>query len=54
MAKKRAVERLEKAERIARKVWRDAGVDRPDEAQLSVGILIVLEEWKKHGEEASE
>jgi hypothetical protein len=43
MGNKKAIERLERAEAIAREVWRQAGVERPNEGQLAAGILYVLE-----------
>jgi hypothetical protein len=44
MGNKRSTERLERAERIARAVWKKAGVEKPDDWQLAAGILVVLED----------
>jgi hypothetical protein len=50
MGGKKATERLERAERVARDVLRRVGIDKPHEGQLASGILSVLEIWDKEGE----
>ena len=43
MGGKKARERLELAEAIARRVWAEAGVENPTGGELAAGMLIILE-----------
>ena len=45
MGGRKARERLEEAEKVARKTWKNIGVEHPTDAQVAFGILQVLEEW---------
>lgn len=47
VTERKKVKELRAAEREARRVLRDMGIEKPTEGQIAMGIIAIVENWKK-------